>query len=260
MSDGIRGEYDAGEAQVVGKRPFQVIPAIDLKDGKCVRLFQGDYEQVTTFNEDPVEVARQWEQQGATIMHIVDLDAAASGSFTNLATIAKIVQAVQVPIQVGGGVRNWEALQQLFGAGAHRAIIGTAALKNPAFVSQAAAAYPDRVLVSLDAKAGLVATDGWRETSPRRALDLAREVIQRGIRGLIYTDISRDGTLSEPNYAAFGQLLGAVTVPVIASGGVADLAHLRELKRIGAAGAIVGRALYTGAVDLAVAIRELEHV
>ena len=234
-----------------------IIPAIDIRNGKCVRLYQGDYARETVYAEDPVEVGLAWERAGARWLHLVDLDGAAGQSGRNLPTVRAIAAAVGLPVQLGGGLRSWESLESAFAAGVERVVLGTAALEDRALLERATATYGERLAVGIDARGGLVATRGWRETSNVRALDLAREMVSLGVRRLIYTDIARDGTLAGPNFDSLAELVAAVPVPVVASGGVANLEHLLRLAALGAEAAIVGRALYTGQLDLAEALRAL---
>ena len=237
---------------------MEVIPAIDLLDGRCVRLYQGDYQQSQVFNENPVAVARQWVAQGATRLHVVDLDGAKQGSPANLPAIESIVRAVSIPVQVQGGLRDFFSVSQLLKLGVDRAIIGTAAVENPALVEQLCQAFPGKIAIGIDARNGKVATRGWLETSAVEASQLAQQVARQGIAAIIYTDIQRDGTLSGPNIPALRQLADAVDLPVIASGGVSsltDLLSLLSLEPSGVTGVIVGRALYTGDVNLAEAVR-----
>ncbi len=227
-----------------------IIPAIDIKDGRCVRLFQGDYDQVTVFSEDPSSVALRWQAQGARMLHLIDLDGAASGETRNLAIVSSIREAVSIPVELGGGVRNLETIASLIERGIDRVILGTAAVQDPELVRAACARWRDRIVVGIDARDGLVATRGWKDTSSVRALDLARQVVELDVQRFIYTDISRDGTLTEPNYDAIREFVSAVPVPVVASGGVARLEHVKRLQKTGAEAVIVGKALYTGDVKL----------
>ncbi len=237
---------------------MEVIPAIDLLDGKCVRLYQGDYEKSQIFNENPAEVAQKWVEQGATRLHVVDLDGAKVGKTSNLVAIEAIVKAVSVPIQVGGGLRDHTSVAQLLNLGVQRTILGTVAVENPDLVSELANEFPDQIVVGIDARKGKVATRGWLETSEVAAIDLAQDMVKRGAAAIIYTDIHRDGTLSGPNLEALRELANAIAIPVIASGGVSsltDLLSLLSLESLGVTGAIVGRAIYTGDVNLKEAIQ-----
>ncbi|HEX2922982.1 MAG TPA: 1-(5-phosphoribosyl)-5-[(5-phosphoribosylamino)methylideneamino]imidazole-4-carboxamide isomerase [Chloroflexota bacterium] len=230
---------------------FQVIPAIDLRDGRCVRLFQGQYDQETVFSEDPVAVARQWEAEGAPMLHLVDLDGALAGVPKNLEVIKRIVKAISIPVEMGGGLRDVPSIQRLLEAGVSRAILGTAAVETPELVKRACRLFDDRIVVALDAKDGIVMTRGWTEASGETAVEVAIKMVKLGVRRLMYTDISRDGTLTEPNWEAGKQLLAEVDIPVVASGGVAKVEQLVRLRNLGFEGAIVGRALYTGDIKMA---------
>jgi phosphoribosylformimino-5-aminoimidazole carboxamide ribotide isomerase len=237
---------------------MEVIPAIDLLNGKCVRLYQGDYNQSEVFNNDPVAVAQQWVEEGATRLHLVDLDGAKAGHPVNLAAIAAIVQAVTVPVEVGGGLRDRQSAANLLATGVRWAILGTVAVEKPELVAELCGEFPGQIIVGIDARNGKVATKGWLETSEVLATDLAERMAQLGAAAIIYTDIHRDGTLQGPNLAALRELAAVVAIPVIASGGVSsvtDLLSLLALEPQGVTGAIVGRAIYTGDVSLKEAIR-----
>lgn len=237
---------------------MNVIPAIDILEGRCVRLYQGDYAQSQTFNENPVEVARQWVDAGATLLHLVDLDGAKAGHPVNLKAIEAIVRSVNIPCQVGGGMRDRAAVSSVLSLGVQRAILGTVAVEQPKLVAELCGEFPGQILVGIDARNGKVATRGWLETSEVLATDLAQQMAQLGAAAIIYTDIHRDGTLSGPNLDALRELAHAITIPVIASGGVSsigDLLSLLALEPVGIAGAIVGRALYTGDISLKEAIQ-----
>ncbi|AFY78166.1 MAG: 1-(5-phosphoribosyl)-5-[(5-phosphoribosylamino)methylideneamino]imidazole-4-carboxamide isomerase [Hydrococcus sp. C42_A2020_068] len=237
---------------------MEVIPAIDLLDGKCVRLYQGDYTRSQVFNENPVEVARQWVEEGATRLHVVDLDGAKQGKPANLKAVEAIVKAVSLPVQVGGGLRDRDSASQLLALGVDRVILGTVAVENPQLVAQLCGEFPQKIVVGIDARNGKVATRGWLETSEVDATELARRMAQQGVAAIIYTDIHRDGTLTGPNKVALRELAEAVDIPIIASGGVSsltDLLSLLSLEPVGVTGVIVGRALYTGDVKLSEAVR-----
>ncbi|MHB1131448.1 MAG: 1-(5-phosphoribosyl)-5-[(5-phosphoribosylamino)methylideneamino]imidazole-4-carboxamide isomerase [Chloroflexota bacterium] len=236
---------------------MQLIPAIDIRAGRCVRLWQGDYAQETVYAEDPVAVALAFAQAGAQRLHVVDLDGAAGQSGRNLSTVRAIAAAVAVPVQLGGGLRSWEALAEALAAGIDRVVLGTAALRDEALLARAVAEFGTRVAVGIDARGGLVAVHGWQETAAVSALEFARRVVALGVARLIYTDIARDGTLAGPNLAAMAEMAAAVSVPVVASGGVASVDDLRHLAGVGVEAAIVGRALYTGQVDLSAALQSL---
>ncbi len=231
-----------------------IIPAIDVKDGRCVRLYQGDYQKVTVFSDRPLEVARRWEREGARLLHVVDLDGAYHGAPRNLRAIGEIIHAVDIPVQVGGGLRSLDAIGAILGLGAARVVLGTAAVEDRTLVSDVGVRWPGKVAVAIDAKDGTVMTRGWQHQSEVKAKTLAQDVVLHGATRVIYTDIERDGTLTEPNYTATAEIVAAVPVPVIASGGVADVEHLRRLQAVGVEGAIVGRALYTGAIHLSDAL------
>lgn len=237
---------------------MEVIPAIDLLGGKCVRLYQGDYAQSQVFNDNPVDVARQWEEEGATRIHIVDLDGAKTGEPVNLNAIASIVAAVSVPIEVGGGLRSYDRVRELLGLGVRWAILGTVAVEQPDLVETLCTEFPSQIIVGIDARNGKVATRGWLETSEVDAKTLATQMEDRGAAAIIYTDIHRDGTLTGPNLDALRELCQTISIPVIASGGVSsitDLLSLLALEPQGVIGAIVGRALYTGDISLGEAVR-----
>ncbi len=239
---------------------MDVIPAIDLLNGACVRLYQGDYERSQVFNDSPVEVALQWAAQGATMLHVVDLDGAKVGKVVNHQAIAQIVKAVSIPVQVGGGLRDFASVQQLLDLGVHRVILGTIAVEQPKLVADLCQAFPSQIVVGIDARNGLVATRGWLETSEVLATDLAQQMQELGAANIIYTDIHRDGTLQGPNLEALRELAAALSIPIIASGGVSsvtDLLSLLALEPSGVSGVIVGRALYTGEIALTEAIRAI---
>ena len=239
---------------------MEIIPAIDLLDGACVRLHQGDYEQVTRFSDDPVAQALSWQNQGATRLHLVDLDGAKRGEPVNDAAVRAITAALDIPVQLGGGVRSVERAQDLLGCGLDRVILGTVAIEQPELVSQLAQRYPNQIVVGIDAKEGKVATRGWIEQSDVLATDLARRLSDAGIAAIITTDIATDGTLAGPNLTALREMAEASSVPVIASGGIGcmgDLLSLLPLEALGVSGVIVGRALYDGRVELAEAIQAI---
>ncbi len=238
---------------------MEVIPAIDLLAGRCVRLYQGDYEQSQVFSENPLEIALQWQSLGATRLHLVDLDGAKEGTTINLDVIAKIVKNLNIPVQVGGGLRDRTSVERLFNLGVERAIVGTVAVENPELVEELCHAFPHKVAVGIDARNGKVATKGWLETSTVEATDLAQRISHKAA-AIIYTDISRDGTLVGPNIEALKQLAQVTNIPVIASGGISsltDLLSLLSLESLGVKGVIVGKAIYTGKVDLKEAIQAI---
>lgn len=229
---------------------FTLIPAIDLRGGRAVRLLQGDYDRETVFGDDPVAIARRWEAEGAARLHVVDLDGARDGASTQLEVITRIAAALQVPVQVGGGLRDAASVERVLAAGAERAILGTAAA-DPRVAAPLLDRFGERLIVGIDARDGRVAVRGWRETLDRDALELARELVALGARRFIVTDIARDGMLEGPNLAAMRRMAEAVPVPVIASGGVARVEDVRALAALECLeGVIVGRALYTGDLSL----------
>ncbi len=237
---------------------MELIPAIDLRNGHCVRLFQGDFDQTTVYDADPVAVALRWQAAGATRIHVVDLDGAKAGKPTQTATIAAIVKAVQVPVQLGGGLRNAESVAQAFELGISDVILGTAAVRQPDLIAELVQHYGNAITVGIDARNGVVATEGWQASSRIRATELADQMSQLGVSRIIYTDISRDGTLTEPNYGQTAALVQPDGAQIIASGGISRIEHLQRLAEYGIAGAIIGTALYTGHIDLAQAI-EIVH-
>jgi phosphoribosylformimino-5-aminoimidazole carboxamide ribotide isomerase len=229
---------------------MEIIPAIDLRNGRCVRLFQGDYKRETVFDEDPLKVAVRWQKLGARRIHMVDLDGAAAGESVNFNIVKSIAATVTAPTQLGGGIRTMETIDKILTAGVERVILGTIAVENPELVRTACRKYPGKIILSIDARDGLVATRGWLKATSIKAIDLAKEMVNLGVTRFIYTDIKKDGTLSGPNYAALSELMQEIKLPVIAAGGVSSLENLRELRRIGVEGAIIGQALYTGNIDL----------
>ena len=237
-----------------------IIPAIDLKDGKCVRLKQGAMDKVTVFSDDPTAMAQQWLKAGARRLHVIDLNGAAAGRLKNEAAIRKIAEAVggKLEIQLGGGIRDLDTIEQLLDAGVSYVIIGTAAVKTPGFLHEACTAFPGHVMVALDAKDGKVAVDGWSKMTGHEVLDLARKFQDYGVESVIYTDIGRDGMMTGVNIEATVRLAQALTVPVIASGGLnslEDVRRLRELESEGITGCIAGRAIYEGKLDFAEAMK-----
>jgi phosphoribosylformimino-5-aminoimidazole carboxamide ribotide isomerase len=237
---------------------MDVIPAIDLLDGHCVRLHQGDYGQVTRFGDDPVAQALEWQRQGARRLHLVDLDGAKRGEPVNDAIVRAITAALRIPVQLGGGVRSRERAEELLACGLDRVILGTAALERPELVRELAVRHPGRIVVGIDARDGRVATRGWLQASDVEATDLAASLLDSGIAAIISTDIATDGTLAGPNLEALRRMALASPVPLIASGGVGDLADLLTLlalEPLGVEAVIVGRALYDGSLDLGEALQ-----
>jgi phosphoribosylformimino-5-aminoimidazole carboxamide ribotide isomerase len=233
-----------------------VIPAIDLIDGQCVRLFQGKREAVTIYSNDPGSIAKRWESFGAKLIHIVDLDGAFTGNQANIDAIRKIRQAVEIPLQVGGGIRDIESITRLFSLGIERVIIGTAAIEDPGFVKSSCSRYPGQVLIGIDAKDGMVAVKGWMEVTSLDARQIAGRLEDVGAAGIIYTDIARDGTLSGPNVEAIRRMVARVNMPVIAAGGVSSIKDIKNLMGIkNLWGVITGKAIYAGTLDLREAIK-----
>jgi phosphoribosylformimino-5-aminoimidazole carboxamide ribotide isomerase len=234
-----------------------VIPAIDLKEGKCVRLEQGLMDKDTVFNDNPGAQARAWQDQGAELLHIVDLDGAFAGEPKNRAAIEAIIGAITIPAQLGGGIRDIATIEAYLSLGLSRVIIGTAAQRNPELVREACDRFPGQIVVGIDAKNGMVAVQGWAEVTDITAVDLARKFEDCGVAAIIYTDISRDGMLQGPNLEATKSLAEAVSIPIIASGGVSSLKDIENLMAIeasGVTGVITGKAVYTGAIKLAEAV------
>ena len=235
-----------------------IIPAVDIKDGKCVRLLQGDFDRVTVYSDSPVDIALQWQSQGAERIHVVDLDGSLAGSPRNRKVIETLVGAVRVPVQVGGGIRDRKTVDEYLRMGVSRVILGTAALRDRRFLAEACADYPGRIILGIDAKNGKVAVQAWTEATTLTATDLAKSYEGAGLDAIVYTDISRDGMETGVNVEATRNLARAIRIPVIASGGVAALADIERLlpaQRDGVVGVIVGKALYTGALSLEEAIR-----
>jgi phosphoribosylformimino-5-aminoimidazole carboxamide ribotide isomerase len=233
-----------------------ILPAIDLRGGKCVRLRQGDYSQETVFGDDPVAMARRWVSEGARALHLVDLDGAKAGKPVNGPVVRRIVESIDVPCQVGGGLRTEADIEATLEMGVARVVLGTRALQDPAWVRQMAQSYPKQIVLGLDARDGKVATHGWLNTSEASVLEVAREFANWPLYAIVYTDIARDGMLAGPNVEGLAALAAAVPLPVIASGGVTTLDNVRELIARKVFGCIIGRALYEGKIDLS-AVMEL---
>ena len=230
-----------------------IFPAIDIRDGKCVRLFKGDFDQETVFSDQPAEVAQQWQAQGAQFLHLVDLDGARAGHSENLATVREILAAVTIPVELGGGIRTLENIDEVLALGVRRVILGSVAVRDPELVAAACAKYGDRIVVGIDAKDGIVAVDGWGVSGDVDVITLAKRMKQAGVRTIIYTDISRDGTLAGVNVEATAKLARESGVHVVASGGVRDVRDIEALKpyeKDGIEGGIVGKSIYTGSLSL----------
>lgn len=235
-----------------------IYPAIDIIDGKCVRLTQGKFDQVDVYGDDLVEIALKWKQAGAKWLHMVDLDGARGRKNSNPEKIKEVAAVTSLLIEVGGGIRDMNSLENVINNGVSRAIIGTAAVKNPNFLKEAINEFGVKVAVGIDAKDGLVAIDGWESKSSLQAVEFARQIEDMGVKTIIYTDISRDGMMMGPNLKAMQTMKDAVSMEVIASGGVSSIKDLQQLKSIGMPGAIVGKALYNGAIDLKDAFESLK--
>lgn len=223
-----------------------IFPAIDILNGKCVRLIQGDYQQETIYSDSPTKMALEWESKGAEYLHLVDLDGAKTGQSLNKQVIKEIAQSVSIPVQVGGGIRTIELVKEHIDNGVSRVIIGTAAIQDPDFLKQAVQTYEEKIAVSIDARNGYVATDGWTETSETKAVDLIGELEKIGVQTIVYTDILKDGMLQGPNFAELTTINQATTMDVIASGGVTTTEDVEQLKTMNMCGAIIGKALYDG--------------
>ncbi|MFC1991333.1 1-(5-phosphoribosyl)-5-[(5-phosphoribosylamino)methylideneamino]imidazole-4-carboxamide isomerase [Chloroflexota bacterium] len=226
------------------------MPAIDIRGGNCVNLYQGDYNEETVFSDDPVEVALRWQSLGATRIHVVDLDGAANAESDNFEIINNLATAIWVPVQLGGGIRSLETIQRWLKAGIERVILGTAAVENPALVKEACRLYGDCIMAGIDTRDGKMTIHGWQQETQVEGVAFAREMARLGVKRFLYTDVVRTGTLTEPNFTAFSELANEIRLPVIVAGGVSSLVHLKMLKQLGAEGAIIGKALYTGDINL----------
>jgi len=227
-----------------------LFPAIDIRDGKCVRLIQGDYDQEIIYNDSPTAMALEWEKQGADYIHVVDLDGAKTGNSLNREAIQAIAESVSIPIQVGGGIRTMEIIDAHIASGVSRVIIGTAAIQDKPFLKQAVEKYGDKIAVSIDARKGFVATDGWTETSDVLAVDLLHELELIGVKTVIYTDILKDGMMQGPNFHELEMMDKASSIDIVASGGVSTEENIIELRELNLYGAIIGKALYEGKISL----------
>lgn len=227
-----------------------IYPAIDVKDGKCVRLVQGKFNDVTVYSEKPVEMALKWERLGAQYLHVIDLDGARLGSPQNTAVISEMAVNLGIPVQIGGGIRSIEIIEIILCKGIQRVILGTSAVQDPALVKKAVHTFENNIVIGIDAKDGKVAIEGWEKTSEFTAVEFAKKMEDLGAKTIIYTDISRDGMLSGPNLKAMEEMVKAVNIEVIASGGVSKIEDIKNLRDIGMPGVIIGKALYTGDIDL----------
>jgi phosphoribosylformimino-5-aminoimidazole carboxamide ribotide isomerase len=234
-----------------------IIPAVDIKNGKCVRLYQGRMDEETVFSDDPSAMAKRWADEGAEIIHVVDLDGAVEKSPRNLDSIKRIIDRINAQVQVGGGIRNEKTVKMFFDMGVKRVVIGTEAIQNPKFVKDVCRAFPDKIVVGIDARNGMVAIEGWTKTTQIKALDLAKQFEDSGVAAVNFTDIHRDGMKTGPNIDETRRLAEAVSIPVVASGGVStieDIKNLMALETVGVVGIITGRALYSGSLNLKEAI------
>ncbi len=234
-----------------------IIPAVDIKDGRCVRLLQGRKDAETVYSDDPVQMAKKWESQGAELIHVIDLDGAFQQHPQNSDAIKKTVEQLDIPVQVGGGIRNEKTIRQYIEIGVERVIIGTEAIKNPKLVKKACKAFPEQIVVAIDARRGMVAVEGWTQTTPIKAIDLAKRFEDCGVAAINFTDIDRDGMQTGPNIEETRRIAEAISIPVIASGGVStidDIKNLLPLNAMGISGIIIGKALYSGSLDLKEAI------
>lgn len=227
-----------------------IYPAIDIKDRACVRLVQGAYNNMTIYEKNPVKVALKWESIGAEILHLVDLDGARDGLRINQSVIKEIVDKVKIPVQIGGGIRDTEGVETYLNMGVSKVIIGTAAIKNPQWLKEIIQEYDDRIIVSIDAKKGFIATDGWESISKIRAVEYIKELKSFGLKRIVYTDIEKDGMLEGPNFNIYQELKDEVDIEIIASGGITSLEDIQRLREIGLYGAIIGKALYDGKLNL----------
>lgn len=232
-----------------------LFPAIDIRNGKCVRLTQGDYKQERIYSDSPVDMAKQWENEGAAYIHVVDLDGAKTGVMTNLATIEAIVQAVKIPVQVGGGIRSMESIENYQAVGVSRVIIGTAAIDDKPFLRAAVATFGKMIAVSIDARKGMVATNGWIKTSNVAAVDLIKELDELGVETIIYTDILKDGMSAGPNFDELALMNNETDQSIIASGGITSLEDIKQLQKMNLYGAILGKALYDGTLNLSTVLK-----
>ncbi|TXL65824.1 1-(5-phosphoribosyl)-5-[(5-phosphoribosylamino)methylideneamino]imidazole-4-carboxamide isomerase [Cerasibacillus terrae] len=231
-----------------------LFPAIDILDGKCVRLKQGDYDEQTIYHESPLEMAKIWKNKGAEFLHIVDLDAARTNEVRNKTLIQSITKQIDIPIQVGGGIRTMKRIKTYLSSGVNRVIIGTAAINNPQFLKEAVTTYKEKIAVSLDARNGFIATEGWEKTSTVKAIDFVKKLEKLGVRTIIYTDIAKDGMLQGPNFKELQEINEKTSMDVIASGGVTSKKDIQALQQMNLYGAIIGKALYDGNLELEAAL------
>lgn len=233
---------------------MEILPAIDIIKGKCVRLYQGDYSRKTVFSDNPVEVALRWQSEGGAWLHIVDLDGAATGEVQNLDVIKKIVEAVKIPVELGGGIRTLKSIEKILNIGVARVILGTVAIEDKKLVKEACQRFKTNIIVGVDVREGHVATRGWLKMGTNTAVDFVQQMMEINVPRFIYTDVIRDGTLTGPNYDGINNLIRATHCNLIVAGGIASIAHLEKLKDLPVEGAIIGKALYTGDIDLKIAL------
>ncbi len=231
-----------------------VIPAIDIKSGKCVSLKQGDFDSETIYSDEPVTVAKGWESEGASILHIVDLDGAKNGTVVSFDIITKILEEVNIPIQVGGGIRNREILEKLLSAGVDKVILGTLVLENEALLEELLEEYADQIIVALDSRDGKLTKKGWQENTDKDVVTIAQKFERLGVKKFMYTNVLKDGILSQPDYSGIGALIKVIKVPIIVAGGVSSIADIKKLKSLNVEAVVIGKALYEGKVDLKEAI------
>ena len=234
---------------------MKIYPAIDIKDGKCVRLLRGSFDDVTVYGDNPAEMARKWESLGGEYIHVVDLDGALKGHGVNAEAIKEICKAVNVPVQTGGGIRSISDIEAKLECGISRVIIGTKAVSDAEFVKDAVKRYGDKIVIGIDAKDGMVAIEGWEKTSEYQAVEFAKKMEEIGVKTIIYTDIATDGTLMGPNVDAMREMVNNTNMDIIASGGIGNIEHIKALIPAGVEGVITGRALYTGNINLCDAIK-----
>ncbi|MTI68399.1 MAG: 1-(5-phosphoribosyl)-5-[(5-phosphoribosylamino)methylideneamino]imidazole-4-carboxamide isomerase [Firmicutes bacterium] len=227
-----------------------IIPAIDIKRGECVRLKQGKFSELTTYFKDPIKVAKKWETEGFKCIHIVDLDGALKGNVRNLEVIKNIVNSVNIPIQLGGGIRNEKTVRDLLNLGVNRVILGTAAIKNRELLKELVKNYGEKIIVSIDVKDRFIAVDGWTQSTRIKDLDFIKDIEKLGVKTIVYTDISKDGMMEGPNFQIYKELKEKTSINIIASGGVSSIKDIKRLKKSKVEGAIVGKALYTGKINL----------
>ncbi len=229
---------------------MRIYPAIDIKDGKCVRLLKGQFDKVTVYGNNPAQMAKKWEDEGGEFIHVVDLDGAKHGHGVNAEIITEICKSVKVPVQTGGGIRTMDDIEKKLSCGVSRVIIGTSAVRDAEFVRKAVEKYGDKIVIGIDAKDGMVAVEGWEEVSEFGAVEFAKKMESLGVKTIIYTDIATDGTLAGPNVAAMREMVENTSMDIIASGGIGNIEHIKSLIPTGVEGVIVGKALYTDSVKL----------